>query len=112
VQRNPILTASERENHHSLHFVSGGIEAALARAHEAAGDRDVRLGGGVATIRQCLNARLIDHLHFVVTPVLLGGGEPLFANMDLRLLGYEVTVKKIGAISFLLSVPSAKKHSQ
>jgi dihydrofolate reductase len=74
-----------------FHFVTDGIEAALARAKEAAGDRDVRIGGGVATIRQYLDARLIDQMHVVAAPVLLGGGEPLFAGMDLPALGYEVT---------------------
>jgi dihydrofolate reductase len=74
-----------------FHFVTDGIEAALARATEAAGGRDVRLGGGVATIRQYLNARLIDQMHIAVAPVLLGSGESLFAGIDLPRLGYEVT---------------------
>jgi dihydrofolate reductase len=74
-----------------FHFVTDGIDAALARASRAAGDRDVRLGGGAATIRQYLDARLIDQMHLVVTPVLLGGGEPLLAGIDLPALGYEVT---------------------
>jgi dihydrofolate reductase len=74
-----------------FHFVTDGIEAALARANEAAGDRDVRVGGGAATIRQYLNDRLIDRMHLVMSPVLLGGGEPLLAGIDLPLLGYEVT---------------------
>jgi dihydrofolate reductase len=70
-------------------FVTDGIEAALARAKEAAAGKDVRIGGGVATIRQYLQARLIDELHLVVAPVLLGRGEPLFQGLDLRALGYE-----------------------
>jgi dihydrofolate reductase len=74
-----------------FHFVTDGIDAALARASRAAGDRDVRLGGGAATIRQYFDARLIDQMHLVVTPVLLGGGEPLLAGIDLPALGYEVT---------------------
>ena len=74
-----------------FHFVTDGIEAALARANEAARGRDVRVGGGVATIRQYLNARLIDQMHVVTTPVLLGGGEPLFAGLDLPALGYAVS---------------------
>lgn len=74
-----------------FHFVTDGIEVALARARETAGSRDVRLGGGVASIRQYLNARLVDEMHFTISPVLLGGGEPLFAGMDLPRLGYEVT---------------------
>ncbi len=74
-----------------FHFVTGGIEEALARAKEAAGPRDVRVGGGVATIRQYLMAGLIDEMHVTVSPVLLGRGEPLFAGIDLPRLGYEVT---------------------
>jgi dihydrofolate reductase len=81
----------EMEGGTIFHFVTDGIEAALARAREAAGNRDVRVGGGAATIRQYLNARLIDEMHVVVSPVLLGGGEPLFAGMNLPALGYEVT---------------------
>jgi len=72
----------------TFHFVTAGIEAALARAREAAAGRDVRLGGGVATIRQYLSARLVDELHLAVAPVALGGGEPLFAGLDLPRLGY------------------------
>jgi dihydrofolate reductase len=74
-----------------FHFVTGGIEDALARANEAAGGRDVRIGGGVATIRQYLSARLIDRMHIVISPVLLGRGEALFAGIDLPGLGYSVT---------------------
>ena len=66
-----------------FHFVTEGIHAALARAQEAAGGRDVRIGGGPATIRQYLGAGLIDELHIAVAPVLLGSGEPLFAGMTL-----------------------------
>jgi len=72
----------------AFHFVTDGIHAALARAKQAAGARDVRIGGGVATIRQFLNARLIDDLHIALRPVLLGTGENLFAGIDLRSLGY------------------------
>jgi dihydrofolate reductase len=72
-----------------FHFVTGGIHEALQRAREAAGDRDVRIGGGAATIRQYLQAKLIDDLHLAMGPVLLGGGEPLFAGLDLRALGYD-----------------------
>jgi dihydrofolate reductase len=74
-----------------FHFVTDGIEAALARAREAAGGADIRIGGGAATIRQYLTARLIDELHLVIAPVLLGGGEPLLAGLDLPALGYRVT---------------------
>jgi dihydrofolate reductase len=74
-----------------FHFVTGGIDEALARARDAAAGRDVRIGGGVATIRQYLAARLIDELHVAFSPVLLGAGEALFAGLDLPKLGYSVT---------------------
>lgn len=70
-------------------FVTEGIHAALAQAKAAAGERDVRIGGGVATVRQFLQAGLIDDLHLAVRPVLLGAGENLFEGLDLRALGYE-----------------------
>ena len=75
----------------TFHFVTDGIRAALDRAREAARGRDVRLGGGAATIRQYLTAGLIDELHLVVSPVLLGRGEPLLAGIDLASLGYACT---------------------
>src|SRR3954471_12055674 len=73
----------------TFHFVTDGIESALRQAQAAAGGRDVRIGGGVATIRQYLQARLIDELHLAVRPVLLGKGEALFQGIDWRTLGYE-----------------------
>jgi dihydrofolate reductase len=75
----------------TFHFVTGGSEEALSRARKAAGSKDVRVGGGVATIQQYLRARLIDELHIAVSPVLLGSGEALFGGIDLPALGYEVT---------------------
>jgi len=72
----------------TFHFVTDGIEAALGRAMEAAGGLDVRLGGGVATIREYLRAGLIDELHLAISPVLLGGGEHLLTGLDLPRLGY------------------------
>jgi dihydrofolate reductase len=75
-------------------FVTGGIHAALAQARDAAGAKDIRLGGGVATIRQFLAAGLIDELHLAVRPLLLGNGEALFAGLDLPGLGYH-TVQSI-----------------
>ena len=75
----------------TFNFVGDPIEAVLARAKQAAGGKDVRLGGGVATIRQYLAARLIDEMHLAVSPVLLGRGEALFAGLDLAGLGYRVT---------------------
>ncbi len=70
-------------------FITGGIHAALEQARAAAGKRDIRLGGGVSTIRQYLRAGLIDELHLAVRPVLLGAGEALFERIDLPALGYE-----------------------
>lgn len=61
----------------------------MARAREAAGDLDVKIGGGVATVRQYLRAGLIDELHLAIAPVVLGQGEALFEGIDLRALGYE-----------------------
>jgi len=81
----------EMEGGTTFHFVTDGIEAALRRARAAAGARDVRLGGGAATIRQYLAARLVDEVHLAVAPVLLGRGEPLFAGLDLVALGYRCT---------------------
>ena len=74
-----------------FHFITEGIHAALEQARLAAGGRDVRVGGGVSTIRQYLQAGLIDELHLAMRPVLLGSGEPLLQDLDLRALGYECT---------------------
>lgn len=74
-----------------FHFVTDGIHAALQRAREAAAGRDVRLGGGVATIRQYLQARLVDEMHLAISPVLLGRGEALLDGIDLPALGYRVS---------------------
>ena len=74
-----------------FHFVTGGIHAALEQATAAAGGRDVRLGGGVSTVRQYLGARLIDEMHLAVRPILLGSGENLWNGIDMRALGYECT---------------------
>jgi dihydrofolate reductase len=78
-------------------FVTDGIRAALDRAKEAAGEKDVRLGGGVATIRQYLQAGLLDEAHLVISPVLLGKGEHLLGGLDLRALGYECVEHRPGA---------------
>jgi dihydrofolate reductase len=75
----------------TFHFVTDGIHAALNRAREAAQGKDVRLGGGVATIREYLAAGLIDELHIVISPVLLGRGEHLLASIDTASLGYKCT---------------------
>ena len=73
----------------TFHFVTDGIHAALEHAKAAAGGRDVRLGGGVSTVRQYLRAGLIDELHLAIRPVLLGSGEHLLRDIDARALGYE-----------------------
>jgi dihydrofolate reductase len=78
----------EMEGGTTFHFVTGGIDEALARAKDAAGGKDVRVGGGVSVIREYLRARLVDEMHLAVAPVLLGKGEHLFAGLDLRALGY------------------------
>jgi dihydrofolate reductase len=75
----------------TFHFVTDGIESALARARDVAQGRDVRVGGGVDTIRQFWRARLLDELHLVQMPALLGSGESLFAGLDVRELGYACT---------------------
>ena len=74
----------------TFHFVTDGIEAALERARVAAGGKDVRIGGGAATIRQYLRAGLIDELHLAIRPLLLGAGEKFWDAIDLSALGYEV----------------------
>jgi dihydrofolate reductase len=74
-----------------FHFVTEGIQAAVERAGAAAGRQDIRLGGGVATVRQYLQARLLDEMHLAVSPILLGSGEHLLAGLDLRALGYQCT---------------------
>jgi dihydrofolate reductase len=83
--RAPLLMAGGTE----FRFVTGGIRDALDQAFAAAGGRDVRLGGGVATIRQYLETALIDELHLAIRPVLLGSGEHLLAGINTRALGYE-----------------------
>lgn len=75
----------------TFHFVTDGIHAALDQARATAKGRDVRIGGGASTIRQYLQARLIDELHIAISPVLLGTGESLFAGVNLPALGYTCT---------------------
>jgi len=88
-----------------FHFVTGGIEEAWERAQGAAGGKDVRLGGGTATVREYLQARILDTLHLAVAPVLLGKGEALFAGLDLPALNYRVAqvVPGEGATHVMLS---------
>jgi dihydrofolate reductase len=74
----------------TFYFVTDGIDSALKQAKQAAGAKNVRIGGGVATVRQYLAAGAIDELHLAVSPVLLGEGENLFAGMNLHQLGFKV----------------------
>lgn len=75
----------------TFHFVTDGIHAALERAAASAGSKDVRIGGGVATVHQYLRAGLIDEMHVAISPTLLGSGERLFEGVDLVALGYHCT---------------------
>jgi dihydrofolate reductase len=75
----------------TFHFVTDGIASALAQAKAAAGDRNVKIGGGAATIRQYVLAGAIDEVHLAVSPIVLGRGSPLFDGVDLPGLGYRVT---------------------
>ncbi|MFL6659636.1 MAG: dihydrofolate reductase family protein [Massilia sp.] len=75
----------------TFYFVTDGIESAYKQAMEAANGKDVRLGGGVATIREYLQAGLVDEMHLAVAPVLLGSGESLFAGLDLPAMGFRST---------------------
>jgi dihydrofolate reductase len=77
-------------------FVTEGIESALEQAKTAAGDLDVKIGGGVSTVRQYLQAGLIDELHYAVSPVLLGQGEAMFAGIDLPALGFAPAEQALG----------------
>lgn len=84
--RDPIVM----EGGTTFYFVTEGIEAALDQARAAAGDLDVKIGGGVSTVRQYLRAGLIDELHFAISPVVLGRGEAMFEGLDLPALGFKV----------------------
>jgi len=85
-RREPI----EMKGGTTFYFVTDGIQSALEQAKTAAGARDIRIGGGPATVRQFLKERLIDELHLAVRPILMGRGEKLFDGVDLRDLGYSV----------------------
>lgn len=91
----------------TFHFVTDGIEKALARAREAAEGKDIRLGGGAATIREYLRAGLVDEMHLAYSPVLLGSGESLFDGVDMPALGYQVTAYTLTAAA--MHVMIAKK---
>ena len=85
--RDPI----RMEGGTTFHFITDGIHAALESAQKAAGDRDVRIGGGADTVRQYLRAGLIDELHLALSPTLLGQGAALLSGIDLTALGYQCT---------------------
>src|ERR1700744_2227436 len=105
-----VLTHYEREpvtmkGGTVFHFVTGGIESALAMAKEAANGKDIRIGGGVSTIRQFLQAGHIDELQFAVSPIFLGSGEHLFSGIDVNKLGFR-NIQKVngeGATHFILT---------
>ncbi len=84
--RDPIVM----EGGTTFHFVTDGIHAALEQAREVAGDLDIKIGGGVSTVRQYLQAGLVDELHLAISPVMLGRGEAMFERLDLPALGYRV----------------------
>jgi dihydrofolate reductase len=105
-----VLTHHPRASLHMeggtvFHFVTDGIHKAMDRARAAAGDKNVGIGGGVATIRQYLQAKLIDEMRMTVAPTLLGKGEHLFAGLDLRALGYRVAERVSGeaAMHYVIS---------
>ena len=94
-----VLTHHERpdlkmSNNTTFHFITTGIRDALERARQAAGPKDVRIGGGANTIRQFLHEGLIDEMHLAIAPVLLGRGEPLLTGLDLPSSGYECVEHK------------------
>lgn len=101
----------EMEGNTTFHFVTGGIHEALERAREAAGARDVRIGGGANVIQQYLREGLIDEMHYAISPVLLGRGERLFENVDLRSLGYQCTevVASEKATHVVLRAPASRE---
>jgi dihydrofolate reductase len=83
--------AFEMEGGTTFHFITDGPEEALRRARAAAKDKDIRIGGGVATVREYLKANLIDEMHLAVSPIVLGRGEHLLQGIDLKALGFEPT---------------------
>jgi dihydrofolate reductase len=91
-----------------FHFVTNGIEAALEEARKVANGKDIRIGGGVSTIRQFLEAGYIDEMHLAFAPIFLGSGEHLFAGIDLPKLGFIETQRIYGedAMHIILKKPS------
>ncbi|AYG65819.1 MULTISPECIES: dihydrofolate reductase family protein [unclassified Rhizobium] len=74
----------------TFYFITGGIEEALMQAKAAAGGKDIKIGGGVSTVRQYLQANLVDEIQYAISPVVLGRGEAMFAGIDLPSLGFRV----------------------
>ena len=72
----------------TFYFITDGLPSAIEKARKAANGRDIRIGGGISTIRQCLEAGFIDELHLSVSPVFLGDGEHLFTGIDMARLGF------------------------
>lgn len=97
----------EMEGGTVFHFVTEGIHVALERAREAAGGKDIRVGGGVATVRQYLKASLVDQMHMPVSPILLGGGEHLLTGINLKQAGYQCTEVVPGekAVHYMIGRP-------
>lgn len=75
----------------TFYFVTDGIESALQKAREAAGTKDIKIGGGTETVRQYIQAGHVDEIHLAISPVILGRGESLFNGLDLHALGYRVS---------------------
>ena len=88
-----------------FHFVTDGIVSAVEKAKEAAAGKDIRIGGGVSTIRQFLQAGYIDEMHFALSPIFLGSGENLFSGIDVPNLGFNKiqTINGEGATHFILT---------
>ncbi len=91
--RKPIVM----EGGTTFYFITGGIEDALMQAKAAAGGKDIKIGGGVSTVRQYLQAGLVDEIHYAISPVVLGRGEAMFAGIDLPSLGFQVTAHEATA---------------
>lgn len=89
--RDPIVM----EGGTTFFFITDGIKAALEQAKAAAGNDDVKIGGGVSTVRQYLQAGLIDELHFAISPIVLGRGEAMFTGIDLPGLGFGLTERTV-----------------
>ncbi|HEU5047325.1 MAG TPA: dihydrofolate reductase family protein [Rickettsiales bacterium] len=93
----------------TFYFVTDGIEAALKQAKEAANGKDIRLGGGVSTLKQYLRAGLVDNLHIAMSPVFLGTGENLFEGLNLSALGYECSAHQSTANAIHLTITKSTR---